>query len=127
MTFGNNNMEQAKIKRRYEEMLKTIESANMYDGRDTYDLYECKECGCKKITTYKDKGVTPFMLPCPCSESWMEHTKTFKSIPDGTTVEEFVRPSLEIAYKMKYPQLEHLFNGGLFLKSDLVEICHCQK
>ena len=112
-------MEKAEIKSRYEKMVKTIETANMYDGRGTYDLYECEKCGCKKFTTYKDKGVTPFMLTCPNCKNGMQHTYTFRNVPEETEVEQFVRPSLDIAYKLNDAQLYHLFNGGLFLESEL--------
>lgn len=115
-------MEKAEIKSRYEKMVKTIETANMYDGRGTYDLYECEKCGCKKFTTYKDKGVTPFMLTCPNCKNGMHHTYTFRNVPEETEVDPFVRPSLDIAYKLNDAQIDHLFNGGLFLESDLPKI-----
>ena len=75
-------MEKEEIKSRYEEMVQTIEAAKMYDGRGTYDLYECHTCNCKKFTTYKDKGVTPFMLTCPNCKNGMQHTYTLRNVPE---------------------------------------------
>ena len=115
-------MEKEEIKSRYENMVKTIETAKMYDGRGTYDLYVCEKFGYQKITTYKDKGVTSFMLKCKNCDGWMQHTNTYQSVPDDTPVEQFVRPSLDVAYKLTDYQLDHLFKGGLFLESDLPKI-----
>lgn len=43
-------------------MASTIEDAKIYDGRGTYDLYECEKCGRNKITTYAAKGLLPLLL-----------------------------------------------------------------
>ena len=111
-------MDKKDIKDRYENLVKRIEFEKIYDGRGLFDLYECEDCGANKITTYRDKGITPFMIKCACGK-YMEHTNTYKSVPNDINVEEWVRPTLEEAYKLDEHQLEYLFNGGLFLKSEL--------
>jgi hypothetical protein len=113
-------MKQEEIKNKYEALIDRIEAEKIYDGRGTFDLYECEECGARKITTYKDKGVTPFMIRCSCCDGFMRHTRTFNSIPKFINVEDWIRPALEQAYNMTDYQLEHLFKGGLFLKSELI-------
>lgn len=63
------------IRNRYAKMVSTIEDAGIYDGRGTFDLYQCEKCSREKITTYADKGVTPFIIGCSCGGN-MQHTKT---------------------------------------------------
>ena len=49
----------------------------------------------------------------------MTHKYTLREKPEGR-IKEWIRPSLEQALNMNDGQLEHLFNGGLFLKEDLI-------
>ena len=111
-------MDKVTIKKQYEDLINKIESKKIYDGRGTFDLYECKSCGFVKFMTYKDKGVTPFTMDCKCG-GYMQHTHTYSSIPKTFPVDEFVRPTLEQAYNMNEQELDHLFKGGLFLKSEI--------
>jgi hypothetical protein len=73
------------------------------------------------FTTYKDLGVTPFIIKCECGSD-MKHIRTYNNILKDAKIENWVRPSLEQAYKMNDGMLEHLFNGGLFLESELKEL-----
>ena len=126
-----------------EEYQKFCEKANSrpgYDGRGTYDLYECeshhdprmypgipqsvidsmpKGCGHKIITTYADKGVTPFTMKCPKCGARMTHTETYKSVPDGIKVLRWVRPSYEQYCNLSQYAREHVENCGLILEDDL--------
>lgn len=106
------------IRNRYAKMVDTIDGANIYDGRGTYDLYQCEKCSCEKITTYADKGVTPFIIGCSCGSN-MQHTKSFKSVPDYIRVFKWKRPTLEQTMKLSDGQIEHVLNGGLILDLDI--------
>ena len=106
------------IRNRYAKMVSTIEDAGIYDGRGTFDLYQCEKCFREKITTYADKGVTPFIIGCSCGGN-MQHTKTFKSVPDYIRVFKWKRPTIDQTIKLPDRQIEHVLNGGLILDSDL--------
>lgn len=106
------------IENRYKKMVSTIEDAKIYDGRGIYDLYVCEKCQNQKITLYKDKGVTPFMIGCNCGGS-MQHTKSFKSVPDYVRVDNWIRPSLEQLNQLSTGLIEHILNGGLVLSSEV--------
>ncbi|EFS33754.2 hypothetical protein BSGG_4454 [Bacteroides sp. D2] len=99
-------------------MVSTIEDDGIYDGRGTFDLYQCEKCSREKITTYADKGVTPFIIRCDCGGN-MQHTKTFKSVPDYIRVFKWKRPTLEQTIKLSDGQIEHILNGGLVLDTDI--------
>lgn len=106
------------IVNRYNEMVSTIEDANIYDGRGVYNLYQCDKCDSFKMTLYGDKGVTPFMIGCKCG-GMMTHTKTYKSISERVGFIKWVRPTLEQTLKLPEGMIEHVLNGGLVLESDL--------
>lgn len=112
-------MNEKEIEKKYKELINTINNAKIYDGRGTYDVYICDSCQHKIITTYKDLGVTPFSMRCPICGKIMTHKSTLREKPIGVSIKEWIRPTLEQAFKLNYYQLEHLFNGGLFLKEDL--------
>lgn len=106
------------IIRKYEKLVSSIEKSNIYDGRGTYDLYRCESCGKEMVTTYADKGVTPFMIGCQCG-GMMSHCKTFYFIPDHIPVYEWRRPTLNELYNMSENQIDHVLNGGLILDRDI--------
>lgn len=58
------NMEKETIKRKYNELVASLEDAKMYDGRGEYNGYVCEKCGYITATLYKEKGVTPFIIQC---------------------------------------------------------------
>ncbi|MDH6304629.1 hypothetical protein M2459_001364 [Parabacteroides sp. PF5-5] len=111
-------MKNENITNRYEEMLSTIEDAKIYDGRGVYDLYECEKCGHQQITLYEDKGVTPFMIRCECGD-FMQHTKSFRSVPDYIRVSKWRRPTLDQLLMLSDVSIEHVLNGGLVLDSEI--------
>lgn len=106
------------IFKRYYDMASTIEEANIYDGRGTYDWYICDKCGNCKATTYGCKGVTPFMIGCSCGGT-MAHKETHKSVSDYVRVEKWIRPSIEQLKYFSPSTIEHILNGGLILESEL--------
>lgn len=55
-------MSKNNIAQQYNSMVASIEDAKIYDGRGEYNLYECNKCNNYKVTLYKDKGVTPFIM-----------------------------------------------------------------
>ena len=59
-------MSKNNIAQQYNSMVASIEDAKIYDGRGEYNLYECNKCNNYKVTLYKDKGVTPFIMRCKC-------------------------------------------------------------
>lgn len=101
---------------RYNQMVEGIENAKMYDGRGTYDTYVCEKCGNQMITTYKDKGVTPFTMRCGDCGGVMMHVQTKTTVEPGVRVNEWVRPTLEQFLKMPNAVQEHVLKGGLILK-----------
>lgn len=114
-------MEKKDIEKRYKQLISNIETAKIYDGRGTYDLYQCRACKNEKITTYGVKGVTPFTIKCSCG-AYMSHNKTFRSIPDYVRYERWVRPTLEQTLLFTPGTIEHILNGGLVLFSELMSV-----
>lgn len=110
-------MDSNEIIRRYEKLVSSIEKSNIYDGRGTYDLYKCESCGKEIVTTYADKGVTPFMIGCQCG-SMMSHCKTYYFIPDYIQYFEWRRPTLNELYSMGENEIDHVLKGGLILDRD---------
>lgn len=116
-------MNKEDIAKRYKKMVSTIEDDKIYDGRGTFDLYQCEKCSREKITTYADKGVTPFIIGCSCGGN-MQHTKSFKSVPDYIRVFKWKRPTLEQTMKLSDGLIEHILNGGLVLDTDIHTTSH---
>lgn len=112
-------------KEQYLDFCNKAESMKVYDGRGTFDLYECRElstgksCGHSIITTYADKGVTPFVIPCPKCGLSMSHTRTFRSVPPGTPVIKWVRPTYEQYVKLSPGLKQHVERGGLIMETEL--------
>lgn len=47
------------LKKKYDQMLKDIETARIFDGRGTgVDVYICEKCGKSFYTQYAAKGLT---------------------------------------------------------------------
>jgi len=115
-------MKQKEIEHKYNEMVSTIEDAQMYDGRNTVDRYTCDICNKIIFTTYKDKGVTPFTVQCKKCGGTMYHDKTYEksTVPNYVYVEDWVRPTLEQTLQMSDGMIEHVLNGGLILEDDLI-------
>lgn len=111
-------MNKEDIIKKYNEMVSTIEYAKIYDGRGTYDLYQCEKCERVKVTTYTEKGVTPFIIECSCG-GLMKHTKSFKSVPDYIEVFKWKRPTIEQTLKLPEGLIEHVLKGGLVFDSDI--------
>lgn len=116
----NNN----KLKKKYDELVAEIESAQMFDGRNKgVDVYLCKKCGKRFYTRYKDKGVTPFTIKCRhCEHGTMMHDQT---IPEQVAnvmaleVHNWVRPTYKQLLKLNEGAQEHVLNGGLMLEDEL--------
>ena len=122
-------MTNKELKRKYEETVKRVEKAKMFDGRDKgVDVYVCKKCGAVKYTRYKDKGVTPFTLLCEndgCLDI-MIHENTiseWEAMMSKVTVHNWVRPTFEWLDKQRTKGrdriIEHVLDGGLILESEL--------
>lgn len=112
-------MSKDNIAQQYNNMVASIEDAKIYDGRGEYNLYECNKCNNYKVTLYKDKGVTPFIMRCKCGGDMM-HTQSSKQAPPSyVKVHNWVRPSLEQTMSLSESMRNHILNGGLILEDEL--------
>lgn len=105
-------------KEQYEKKCAKFESAKMYDGRGTTDLYVCDKCGAQLRSVYDDKGVTPFTLQCKCGH-FMTHVHTMSGVQPNVDIH-WVRPSYEYYKALSEAAREHVEMGGLVKKSDLI-------
>lgn len=113
-------MKKKDIEKAYNKLVSEIESIDMYDGRNTVDRYTCDCCGYMVYTTYKDKGVTPFMIRCTRCGGTMFHDKTYNKeiVPKHIIVLDWYRPSLKQTLKLSEGEIDHVLNGGLLLKKN---------
>lgn len=103
-------------KKQYEIMCQRLENAKLYDGRGTFDKYECRYCEKSIITTYKDKGVIPSAMQCKFCGCTMIHTQTYSfRNPAWRMVYNWIRPTFEQFSKLPLAIQEHVENGGLIL------------
>lgn len=111
-------MKREDIEKKYNELVNTIETKRMYDGRGTVDRYTCDTCGHIIYTTYRDKGVTPFTIRCHRCGGTKYHDKTYdkKTVPAYVNVMDWYRPTLEQTLKMSEGMIQHVLNGGLILE-----------
>ena len=116
-------MNREQLTKKYNKMVASIEKQGIYDGRGTYDLYVCKKCGAIMITTYGEKGVTPFVIKCnSCVSGFMQHMETYKKVDESKRVVKWVRPSLEQFLKLPSFLQDHVLHGGLMLETELQHI-----
>lgn len=107
------------LKSKYDKMAVSIEAANIYDGRGTFDVYKCNRCGFSIVTTYKDKGVTPYTISCKkCGVGTMFHTETLALPHPDTDVINWIRPTFNQFKKMQPGAQEHILNGGLIMERE---------
>ena len=70
MDLISNTMDQKAMRKKYDDLVSSIESANMYDGRGEYNGYVCEKCGYITATLYKDAACTvadqSFDFPAGC-------------------------------------------------------------
>lgn len=116
-------MEKETIKRKYNELVASLEDAKMYDGRGEYNGYVCEKCGYITATLYKEKGVTPFIIQCEkCGKAAM-HKITSRNAPPAapniSEVKNWVRPTLDQLMKMSQATIDHVLNGGLVFEEEL--------
>ena len=112
-------MNKNKLARAYKKMASSIEKLRIYDGRGTFDIYVCEKCNHKQVTTYGDKGVTPFTMRCPNCGGMMVHTSTVESIEKSTPFKKWVRPTLDQFLKLSPGCQDHVLNGGLLLEDEI--------
>lgn len=124
--FGSEEEANCKVSfEEYKGFCESIEDRSMYDGRDKgVDVYECNKCGNKMFTQYADKGVTPFCMPCECGGT-MTHNETYCKVEcyqrhGFKLIRNWVRPTYDQFVKLSSGQQEHVMNGGLLLKEELV-------
>lgn len=119
------------LKKKYDQMLKDIETSRMFDGRGTgVDVYICEKCGERFYTQYRAKGITPFTIECRfCKAAIMSHKTTISyakwiklarlGLISDTKLHSWVRPTYEQMIKLSPDTQQHVLNGGLVLKEEL--------
>lgn len=115
------------LKKKYDQMLKDIETSRMFDGRGTgVDVYICEKCGERFYTQYRAKGITPFTIECRfCKAAIMSHKTTIsytewsKLEASGAKLHNWVRPTYEQMIKLSPDTQQHVLNGGLVLEEEL--------
>jgi len=115
-------MNKEEIKKRYNKLIANIEHVRIYDGRGTYDFYQCERCGKPIVTLYVNKGVTPFVMQCPGCGGNTVHKYSFKTLPysiTGVLVRRWVRPTFEQLLKLNPATIEYVLNGGLVFEEEL--------
>lgn len=117
------NMEKETIKRKYNELVASLEDAQMYDGRGEYNGYVCEKCGYITATLYKDKGVTPFIIRCEKCGNAAMHKITSRNAPPAapniSEVKNWIRPTFDQLMKMSQATIDHVLNGGLVFEDEL--------
>lgn len=111
-------MSKRHIERRYNALLKDVETKDFYkvDLSNRVNCYVCTEC--KHITKTKDidAGVTPFLHYCEKCGNMAQSTFYKDIVPDFKPTEEWYRPTLKEVLKMKYNTQEHILQGGLHFR-----------
>lgn len=116
------------LKKKYDQMLKDIETASIFDGRGTgVDVYICEKCGERFYTQYTAKGVTPFTIGCRfCKAAIMLHKTTISytewlklEFISGAKLHNWVRPTYEQMIKLSPLMQQHVLKGGLVLEEEL--------
>lgn len=111
-------MDKQEIEKRCNKIVADIEKAEIYDGRGVYDLYECENCSNSKVTTYKVKGVTPFVIKCDKCTGIMRHTKSSRT-PFSEDIHNWVRPTLEQTLRLPQEMCDYVLRGGLIMEEEL--------
>ena len=118
-------MDKNELKQKYDQLVAGIESAKMFDGRNSgVDIYVCEKCGKQFCTRYKDKGVTPFTIKCRRVEcgATMIHRGTIseqEAEHNRLVVHNWVRPTFEQLLTLNAGTQEHVLKGGLILEEEL--------
>lgn len=102
----------------FDEKMLELDALDVYDGRGTFDLYVCDRCNEFKVTTYKDKGVTPFIIQCDKCKSGvgcMKHVRSFDNVKESVVYYEWRRPTFAEFQEMGDRMKEHVLSGGLVL------------
>lgn len=118
-------MDKNDLKQKYDQLVAGIESAKMFDGRNSgVDIYVCEKCGKQFCTRYKDKGVTPFTIKCRRVEcgATMIHRGTIseqEAEHNRIVVHNWVRPTFEQLLTLDAGAQDHVLRGGLILEEEL--------
>lgn len=102
----------------YIKFCNEAESWKVYDGRGIYDLYVCDKCHHKVVTTYADKGVTPFTMKCHKCDGFMTHVASNTFAPGGKVLK-WVRPTYQQYCNLSPGMRQHVEDGGLVLENKL--------
>lgn len=117
------------LRETYNAMLARVYSEPMYDGRGVYNLYTCDKCQNVQLTTYLDKGVTPFLIKCKCGD-YARHTDDVPEqvaimlMAQGIQLRKFVRPTLDQLSLFDERKRQHVLNGGLVFQDEIIYLLH---
>lgn len=115
-------MGEKELKKEYEKMVSGIGNSRIYDGRGKgIDIYHCDKCQTSIFTRYKEKGVTPYIIPCEQCGWMMRHMKTVEDnvIKRQEMVRNWVRPSFDQMKGMGFATIAHVLKGGLVLEDEI--------
>lgn len=108
---------QREIERRYNDLIKDVESKEFYTSIDLTNRVNCYICDDGHVTKTRDidRGVTPMFHKCGlCRLS--ARSSFYKDIrPSMNPTQEWFRPTLKQVLKMRKNEgmLEHILSGGL--------------
>ena len=113
-------MTKKEINERYKKLINSIETTEIYDGRNTIDKYKCIFCGNVLYVGYKDKGSAPFAIRCERCGYYMHHSETYnkKYFPEYLKIREWFRPSLAQTLKLPIKMIKRVLDGELILKKE---------
>ena len=105
------------IERKYNKLLKDVETNDFYRRKDLSNRVNCYVCSCGHVTKTKDidAGVTPFMHKCEKCGQMARSTFGKDVVPHQQPTEEWYRPTLKQVLKMRKNEglLNHILQGGL--------------
>lgn len=116
-------MNKKQITKRYNQLLKDVESKEYYTETDLTNRVNCYVCdNCKTITKTIDidSGVTPFIHSCKNCGGMAKSTFYRDIEPRLKPTEEWYRPTLEQILKFNkkgnIAMVDHILKGGLAVR-----------
>lgn len=107
---------QREVQRKYQKLMHDVATSDYYKV-DLANRVNCYRCGCGHITKTKDvaAGVTPMSINCESCKSSAYSSFYSDVAPAQNPTQEWYRPTLEQALKMRNKpwELDHVLSGGL--------------
>lgn len=114
-------MNKKEIEKRYNNLLKKIETNDYYDIdlNNRVNCYVCDPCGSITKIRDADPGVTPFYYTCDSCGNPLAKSSFYNDVaPDMEPQHEWYRPSLSetLKFRKKTDVLDHILSGGLLIR-----------